>query len=129
MSKVRIYELGKELGVQNAALIDKARELGLDVESHLSYLEEEDALKVRSAMATASQGTTVEKRVSSTVIRRRSRRQTTEPDADMVEAEAPLELDPVHEQKAAPEPEVTPEFRAVPEVEAASEPGESGAVP
>ena len=81
MSKVRIYEIGKELGVQNAAIIDKARELGLIVETHLSYLEEEDAMKVKSALAKASQGTIVEKRVHSTVIRRRSRRRRDEPEA------------------------------------------------
>ena len=100
MSKVRIYEIGKELGVQNAAIIDKAREIGLDVDTHLSYLEEEDALRVKAAMAKDSQGTIVEKRVSSTVIRRRPRRRK------VVEAPAPVAVAVADGAgEPAPEPE------------------------
>jgi len=120
MSKVRIYEIGKELGVQNADIIAKAREIGLDVEGHLSYLEEEDALKVKSALATATQGTVVEKRVHSTVIRRRSRRRRVEDEVVATEVEAAPEAEAAPE----PEPEAAPEVEAeaAPEPEAASEP-------
>ena len=96
MSKVRIYEIGKELGVQNAAIIEKAREIGLEVDTHLSYLEEEDALRVKTAMARDSQGAVVEKRVSSTVIRRRPRRRK------LVEASAPV---PTADGAVEPAPE------------------------
>ena len=39
MTKVRIYELAKELGVDNKVVVDQAKSLGYDVKSHMSSLD------------------------------------------------------------------------------------------
>ena len=41
MSKIKIYELAKELGVPSKEVLEKAKELKIEVASHLSNLEEE----------------------------------------------------------------------------------------
>lgn len=42
MSKTRVYQLAKELGVSSKELIAKLNEFGLDVVNHMSTLEDED---------------------------------------------------------------------------------------
>lgn len=43
MSKIRIYELAKELNMSSKELIEKIKELDIDVNSHMSTLENEEA--------------------------------------------------------------------------------------
>lgn len=43
MSKIRVYELAKKIGVSSKELISKLKELDLEVVNHMSTLEEEDA--------------------------------------------------------------------------------------
>ncbi len=42
MSKVRVYEIAKQLNISNKELIDIINDLGLNVRNHMSALEEED---------------------------------------------------------------------------------------
>lgn len=42
MSKVRVYEIAKQLNISNKELIDIINDLGLNVKNHMSALEEED---------------------------------------------------------------------------------------
>lgn len=46
MSKIRIYELAKQLGVANKELMARMREIGIEATSHMSMLEEEAAERV-----------------------------------------------------------------------------------
>lgn len=46
MSKIRIYELAKQLGVANKELMARMREIGIEATSHMSMLEEEAAGRV-----------------------------------------------------------------------------------
>ena len=46
MSKIRIYELAKQLGVANKELMARMKEIGIEATSHMSMLGEEDADKV-----------------------------------------------------------------------------------
>jgi len=50
VSKVRVYELAKELGIGNKELIAKLAELGVDVKSHSSSITEADAEAARAAV-------------------------------------------------------------------------------
>jgi len=43
VSKTRVYQLAKEIGVSSKELINKLTEFGLDVVNHMSTLEDEDA--------------------------------------------------------------------------------------
>ena len=46
MSKIRIYELAKQLGVANKDLMEKINGIGIEAKSHMAMLTEEDAAKV-----------------------------------------------------------------------------------
>ena len=48
MGKIKLYELAKELNLTSKELLKKVRDLGIDVKSHLSNLEEEDVIKIKS---------------------------------------------------------------------------------
>ncbi|SNR88926.1 translation initiation factor IF-2 [Anaerovirgula multivorans] len=43
MSKIRVYQLAKELGVSSKELIEKLKELSVEVGNHMSTLEDEEA--------------------------------------------------------------------------------------
>ncbi|MEY8701450.1 translation initiation factor IF-2 [Streptococcus ferus] len=51
MSKKRLYEIAKELGKESKEIVDKAKELGLDVKSHASSVEESAAQKIRESFS------------------------------------------------------------------------------
>ncbi len=48
---VRIYQVAKELGLESKALIDKCKELGIKVTSHMSSLEPSDVERLKGALA------------------------------------------------------------------------------
>ena len=48
MSKVKIHEIAKKIGINSKEVLEKAIELGLDVKSHMSSVDEEDAKKLES---------------------------------------------------------------------------------
>ena len=48
VKKVRVYELAKELEISSKELMERMKELGLEVSSHMSTLEKEDAKLVTS---------------------------------------------------------------------------------
>ncbi len=47
MGKMKLYELAKELNVSSKDLLEQAKALGIEIKSHLSSLEEEDAKKLK----------------------------------------------------------------------------------
>ena len=51
MSKLRIHELAKELGVDNKILIDKANSLGFNKKSHSNTLSDEEIKELRTAFS------------------------------------------------------------------------------
>lgn len=111
MSKKRVYELAKELGIENKDLIARLEKLGITVKSHSSSLEDSDVERVKRDFYAAEPHDVEEKRIKSTVIRRRAVRQVLEeepPEATAAEA-APATAGPAEEEK--------PEKAAAPEVE------------
>ena len=89
MSKVRVYELAKEFGIENKEFIAKLKTLGIAVKSHSSTLEDSEVERVRREFASKGEKEVVEKRVKSTVIRRRAVRLPAEEAAEAEEAAAP----------------------------------------
>ena len=89
MSKTRVYELAKEFGIENKEFIAKLKTLGIAVKSHSSTLEDSEVERVRREFAAKGEKEVVEKRVKSTVIRRRAVRLPEEVEAE--EAAAPPE--------------------------------------
>ena len=73
MSKVRVYELARELGLEHTVVEVRCRELGIAVENHLAQLTSEDVALVKKALVDNPAGEVPQKRVRKTVIRRRRR--------------------------------------------------------
>jgi translation initiation factor IF-2 len=115
--KKRVYDLAKELGLQNKVLLEKIRALGIEVSNHMSNLEGGDVERVRRSLERERQESLVETRLNDTVIRRRSRLpasaasrprpavESSKPAAPVVKAEAEPEVKRVF---AVPEPTPPP---------------------
>ena len=54
MSKKRLYEIAKELGKESKEIVARAKELGLDVKSHSSSVEEDVAAKIAASFKPAA---------------------------------------------------------------------------
>jgi len=121
MSKIRIYELAKELQMDNKQLLAQVKEMGYDVKSHMSVLEEGDVQRIRDIITGVRAEVVVDERVRPNVIRRRTKVVQTEPEPEQkTAAEAPSEVAAVippqspvekveaEEQEAAGEEEAPP---------------------
>ena len=54
MSKVRVFELAKEMGLETAAVEQVCKKLGIDVpQKHLTHLSSEDVTRVKQALREA----------------------------------------------------------------------------
>jgi len=71
---MRVYEIAREVGLPNKELIAKIRGLGLEVNNHMSSLNADDVARVKRSLEKDRVDSTVTKRLSSTVLRRRSTR-------------------------------------------------------
>ena len=49
MSKARVYEIAKELNVDSKLIIEKLKEMNVEVKNHMSSVTEEDTAKVKQA--------------------------------------------------------------------------------
>ena len=47
MGKMKVYELAKEMGITNAELIKRLSNMGVEVKSHLSVIEDEVVGKIK----------------------------------------------------------------------------------
>lgn len=106
MSKKRVYELAKELGLENRELISRLEKIGIAVKSHSSTLEDGDLERIQAELLAPETREVVEKRIKSTVIRRRSVRMP-------VEESKPEEL-AAEPEKEAPSEAAPPLADAVP---------------
>src|SRR5689334_9393497 len=70
---MRVYEIAREMGLPNKELIAKIRALGLEVNNHMSSLDTEDVARVKRSLEKERLQNTVTKRLSTTVLRRRSK--------------------------------------------------------
>ena len=51
MSKIRIHELSKELGVSSKTIIEKLKEIGINASSHMSAVDDEAANFIKKSYA------------------------------------------------------------------------------
>ena len=107
MGKIRVHELAKELGLDNAETIKRLQDAGFTVKTHSSTVDEEDA---RKALTRPAEKKPEEKRAVRTVIRRR-----TESSTAMEAADGSAEA-----TESAPEAPQAPAVPAVPAVHAAA---------
>ncbi|MFA5716649.1 MAG: translation initiation factor IF-2 [Desulfobulbaceae bacterium] len=140
MSKVRIYELAKEVGLKSKELADKLIEMGYPIKSHSSTVDEDTAAEIRRTVLGKTTVEVTEQRIevkkrpgadrpSATVIRRRSKadkeeiaRKAEEEEAGLAAEEAVKEA----EAEAAEEAEVVvPEAEEAQEVETEEAPEEA----
>jgi len=112
MSKKRVYELAKELGIDNKELISRLEKLGIAVGSHSSTLDESDVQKMQQELLSNKPREMVEQRIKSTVIRRRAIRQPVE-DVKIAVVPEPPPVEPEKKEKEIPglkkAPEATPQ--------------------
>ena len=50
LGKIKIHEIAKKLGLTSKEILDVATRLKIDVKSHLSGVEEDEAKKIESAL-------------------------------------------------------------------------------
>ncbi|MDI6775650.1 MAG: translation initiation factor IF-2 [Syntrophales bacterium] len=106
MSKKRVYELARELGLDNRELISRLERLGIAVKAHSSTIEDSDVQRIRRELLSGEPLEMVEERIKSSVIRRRAVR----PHIEEVKPEAVEEgvpAPPEEEKWETPPEEVT----------------------
>jgi translation initiation factor IF-2 len=139
MAKIRVYELARDLNMTNKSLIEKIKDMDIDVEikSHMSVLDDEAVAQVKAGLFGQKSETVVETRVKPTVIRRRKKTVTVEvppeieaaeeaPAAVAAEEEAtPAEEAPTPPPIAEPEESETSSVAAETEIETKAEAGKA----
>ncbi len=124
MAKVRVYELARELNLENKALLEKIEMMGIEVKSHMSSLDEPVIKQIKKELfGTKDPEEVVEdKRIKPNVIRRRRKRVQTPIEPEVVETpevsakeeeieevKEPAPLEAKTEEKAIEAPEEKPE--------------------
>jgi len=71
LGKIKIHEIAKKLGVNSKDVLEKAQELGLDVKTHMSSVDESEAKKIEAKFSNNNTKKEVrEKRDNPVIIRR-----------------------------------------------------------
>ncbi|MCX7982892.1 MAG: translation initiation factor IF-2 [Syntrophales bacterium] len=111
MTKKRVYELAKELGLENKELIARLEAMGIAGKTHSSSLEEAEVERIYRELRGRPKTEVEEKRITSTVIRRRAVRPATveitppPPPPKPPVSESPVEVKPLREkEREKPEP-------------------------
>src|SRR5262245_66613638 len=119
MANIRAYKLAEELGIDRAAIVERAAEVGIELRGPMAAVDDETAVLLREKLGKPAEPTSVvtERRVQSggaAVIRRRKKAAEIPAPEPVVEELAPSAPEPV-----AAEPEAVPQET---EVEIAPEP-------
>ena len=105
MAKIRIYELARDLNVTNKELVDKIRNMDIDVKSHMSSLDDEDVTRIKNNLLGSPKKEVEETRIKPSIIRRRKKRVPQMP----LQAETAIEPEQHPEKTAvADQPSETP---------------------
>jgi len=107
MTKIRVYELARDLNMSNKGLMDRLNDMDIAVTSHMSSLDAQTVIRIKSALFGPMPETFEETRVKPTVIRRRRKPVPVE-----VAPEVPVEAEPEAEVATSPESEVVAEEAA-----------------
>ena len=111
MAKIRVYELARDLNLENKILLSKLNDLDISVKSHMSALDDDTVAIIRQQLFGKKEASIEETRIKPTVIRRRKKivkvEAAPEPTPEASDAaEKPLEevsekTEPVEESEAA----------------------------
>jgi translation initiation factor IF-2 len=72
MTKMRVYEVARDLGMENKALVALFQSIGVtDVRNHMSVVGPEQVERVKRHLEKQSAPKTVEERIRPTVVKRR----------------------------------------------------------
>jgi len=123
MAKVRVYELAKDLNMTNRALLNKMKELKIEVKSHMSSLEDSAVSTIKRSLLGKNKRRT-DVKIKPSVIRRRKPK--VEKIVDPVTEDEKLETVKEEVVEKVIEPVVTEE--APKEVEAEQTPGPAKSV-
>jgi translation initiation factor IF-2 len=125
MAKIRVYELAKELQMENKALVDLVREMGIDIKSHSSSISDEEVSLIKGHLKGTKSLVVEEQRVKSTVIRRRKKivEVEQEPGEEPIEEPLEKEIPEVLTPTETPQPAETP-VEPLPEIVAQEKPEE-----
>jgi translation initiation factor IF-2 len=142
MAKVRVYELAKELDLESKDLVEKLVAGGMDIKNYMSTLDEAAVVKAKEIVSGVVKEVIEERRIKSTVIRRRKRTIKMEPEppvskpeeeAEVIaeeegtpvekikEAEMPAEIEEPAMEPRVPEKEAAIEAKAPPAEEISEE--------
>jgi translation initiation factor IF-2 len=110
MAKVRAYKIAEELGLDRNDLVAKSAEVGFDLRSPMTALDDAEAEELRRKLGGGSGAATEEKRVGRSIIRRRKRAPAKPPEPE-VSAEAEPEI-PAEPAPSAEFPAVAAELEA-----------------
>ncbi|MEW6188129.1 MAG: translation initiation factor IF-2 [Thermodesulfobacteriota bacterium] len=109
-TKMRVYELAKELQMENKALVDLLHELGMEVKSVSSSLTDEQVSLIKGHLKGTKSLVVEEQRIKSTVIRRRKKIVEVEPEPEPIpEPAVTTPLVPAPEPLPEPVTEKEPE--------------------
>ncbi|MBW2603330.1 MAG: translation initiation factor IF-2 [Deltaproteobacteria bacterium] len=92
MAKIRIYELARDLNLTNKMLLEKIRDMDIDVKSHMSSLDDEILSRIKGKILGSPAKEIEETRIKPTLIRRRKKPVRHKPVE--IETSAEPELDP-----------------------------------
>ena len=98
MAKIRIYELARDLNVTNKALLEKIRNMDINVKSHMSSIDDETVIMIKKNLIGSPKKEVDEKRIKPTIIRRRKKRVQQEP----VQVETAIEPEEPSKEDAPP---------------------------
>jgi len=76
---MRVHELAKELRMDNKELMLKLKDMGIEVKTHMSALNDDQVEKIKERLVKVFKESIVEQRVMPTVIRRRKKVEVIEP--------------------------------------------------
>jgi translation initiation factor IF-2 len=127
MTKVRVYELAKDLNMTNRALLNKMKELKIEVKSHMSSLEDSDIRAIKRGLFGKKKQKNGEK-IKPSVIRRRKQKveETSDPDSEEdIAEEMPVKEMPGEEIIVETEIAPADQVKAEPE-KTEDQPGEEG---
>ncbi|MDE6208317.1 MAG: translation initiation factor IF-2 [Lachnospiraceae bacterium] len=66
MSKIRVYELAKQIEKDSSEIVAKLKEFNVDVKNHMSSISEEDAEKIKSFFSNANKNSASEEKAKET---------------------------------------------------------------
>jgi translation initiation factor IF-2 len=101
MSKMRVYELAKELRIDTKELVERLKDAGFTISNQMSALDEVDVGRAKDYLSGATSEIYEEKRIKPTVIRRRKK--------IIPKVQEPIEEEqPVIAEELGPAPEEAP---------------------